>query len=57
MGCLALLIVLILFHGPLLSLFGGLLGAFIAALVFLLSLGIWGIIIVIAIGVIAAVLG
>ncbi len=53
MGCLALLILAFIFRGAILSLIGGL----VAVLAFLLSLGFWGIIIVIALCALAAALG
>ncbi len=56
MGCLVLLILGFIFRGAIFGVLAWLIGAFIALLTFLLSLGIWGIIILLALCAFAALL-
>ncbi len=56
MGCLALLILAFIFRGAILGLLSWLLGAVIVLLSFLLSLGLWGIIIILVLCAVAAAL-
>ncbi len=57
MGCLVLLILAFIFRGAIFGLLAWLIGAFIALLSFLLSLGFWGIIIILVLCAVAAALG
>ena len=54
MGCLVLLILAFIFRGAIFGLLAWLIGAVIAALSFLLSLGFWGIIIILVLFAVAA---
>ncbi len=56
MGCLVLLILGFIFRRAIFGVLAWLIGAFIALLTFLLSLGIWGIIILLALCAFAALL-
>ncbi len=57
MGCLVLLILAFVFRGAILGLLAGLIGAVIAVLSFLLSLGFWAIIIILVLCALAAAAG
>ncbi|MDE2854576.1 MAG: hypothetical protein OXN88_10435 [Chloroflexota bacterium] len=56
MGCLVLLILAFIFRGAIFGLLAGLIGAVFAVLGFLLSLGIWGIIVILVLCAVATVL-
>ena len=57
MGCLIVLILAFIFRGAIFGLIAGLIGAAIALLSFLLSLGIWGIIAILVLCAIVAAFG
>lgn len=56
MGCLVLLILAFVFRGAIFGVLAWLVGAFIALLSFLLSLGFWGIIIILLLCAVVAAL-